>query len=229
MRIVVQARMQSSRLPGKVLADLAGRPLLEYVVRRLAAACDERGQVLVATSTSKADDAIEDFCRRLGAACFRGSEQDVLGRYVAATADMADSDIVVRATADNPFYCPHRTAAIVAEHLRLGNDYTCIENLSYVVPEVMNAGALRAMSELATDDRCREHVTPFFREANHRFQVTQLPAHWHGLRPEIRLTVDTRDELVQMAAIGRAVARPDLLFSLEEVYEYYSTQWRSAV
>lgn len=213
--------MGSGRLPGKVLAELNGRPMLEFVVRRLRAAGHDL-EVLVATSTSPADDAIDNFCRRLDVACFRGSESDVLGRYVAATADLGDDDIVVRATADNPLYCPRRTAAILAEHRRLPADYTCIENLSYVVPEVMRAGALRAMSRVAFDARSREHVTPYFREFAHNFRVVTLPASWHGLRPQFRLTVDTPDELDRMSAICQMLAHGDLLFPLEDVYSLFN-------
>jgi spore coat polysaccharide biosynthesis protein SpsF (cytidylyltransferase family) len=221
--------MQSTRLPGKVLARLGGQPLLEHVVSRLAAACRPTDELVVATSTARADDAIADFCRRRGTDYFRGSEHDVLGRFVDATADLPDEAIVVRATADNPFYCPRRAADIVVEHRRRQNEYTCITGLSYVVPEVMNAGALRAMARLATDERCREHVTPFFREGVHTFRVGQLPDRWQGLRPDIRLTVDTHEELEQMAAICRVLARPDGLFTLEDIYAHFSTHPEHAI
>jgi spore coat polysaccharide biosynthesis protein SpsF len=220
IRVVVQARMGSGRLPGKVLADLAGHPMLEFVVQRLRAA-DASLQVHVATSTASADDAVEEFCRRLDVPCFRGSETDVLGRYLAATADLADDDVIVRATADNPLYCPRRTAAIVAQHRRLLADYTCVENLSYVVPEVMRAAALREMGSVASDARCREHVTPYFREAAHGFRAVTLPARWHDLRPEIRLTVDTAEELDRMSAICRSLIHRGLLFPLEDVYSLF--------
>lgn len=220
VRIVVQARMRSTRLPGKVLADLAGRPMLAYTVGRLTAACGDRGQVLIATTTASADDRLAQACLDAGVGCARGSEFDVLSRYVAATADLSDNDIVVRATADNPLYCPRRTAAIIDEHLRHGGDYTCIERLSYVVPEVVRAGALRAMAAAAQDARCREHVTPYFREAEHAFRVRQLPPDWCGLRPDIRLTVDTPDELDRMRAICQAFAAVGLLFSIDKVYDY---------
>jgi spore coat polysaccharide biosynthesis protein SpsF len=209
--------MSSSRLPGKVLAMLAGRPMLEFVVRRLQAVQSVQ-DVIVATSTSPADDAVSERCRSLQVRCLRGSEDDVLGRYVAATADLGDDDIVVRATADNPLYCPHRTAAIIDEHRRVAADYTCIDNLSYAVPEVMRAGALRAMAAVASEARCREHVTPYFREASHDFNVVKLPSDWMGLRPDIRLTVDTAEELERMAAICRTLAKDGLQFPLEEVY-----------
>jgi spore coat polysaccharide biosynthesis protein SpsF (cytidylyltransferase family) len=225
VRVVVQARMNSSRLPGKIVAPLAGRPMLAHVVRRLEAAGrftlevgSTRWEVLVATSTARDDGSTQDLCRELRVACFRGPEDDVLARYVEASEDLADDDLVVRATADNPLYCLRRTASIVAEHLRTAADYTCIENLSYVVPEVMRAGALRAMARLATDAHCREHVTPFFRLTPDRFRVRQLPPSWKGLRPAIRLTVDTQAEHERMAWIFERLAVDGPLFSLDDVY-----------
>lgn len=220
VRVVVQARMRSFRLPGKVLADLAGRPMLAYTVGRLAAAPGDRRQIVVATSTAAADDELVDACRAEGVEFMRGSESDVLARFVTATDDLSAGDIVVRATADNPLYCPRRTGAIIDDHLRRGGDYTCIERLSYVVPEVMRVGALRAMAELARDACCREHVTPYFREAEHGFRVRQLPQDWLGLRPDIRLTVDTPEELHRMRSICLAFAAEGLLFSIDKVYEH---------
>ena len=217
VRIVIQARTGSNRLPGKVLAPLAGRPLLHYVVERLRQA-ESGWQIMVATTLAPADETIVNCCQRLGIACFRGPEEDVLGRFVAASADMADGDVLVRATADNPLYCPKRTAAIVAEHRRREAEYTCIEGLSYVVPEVMTVGALRAMSAVASEAYCREHVTPYFRHDIQPFRVVQLPANWLGLRPDLRLTIDTPEELERMAGICQTLATENVLFPLEDVY-----------
>ena len=125
---------------------------------------------------------------------------------------------MVRATADNPLYCPQRAAAIVAEHLRYGNDYTCIENLSYVVPEVMQVAALRQMAASTSDPYACEHVTPFFRQGVHAFRVGQLPRDWRGLRADLRLTVDTPAELERMQSVF-AGAGSESLLSLERAYE----------
>ena len=100
----------------------------------------------------------------------------VLARYVDATADLADDDLVVRATADNPFYCPRRSKLIVAEHENERADYTCVERLSYVVPEVMTAGALRRMASLAWSAECREHVV-------HRLECAPLLIVRHAIPP----------------------------------------------
>src|SRR5438132_7244820 len=98
---VVQARMGSTRLPGKVLLPIAGRPLLDHVVGRLS---QLRNKVLavVATTDTSTDDVISERCGYLGVECFRGSEHDVLDRYVAC-ARAYGLDHVVRLTADNPF------------------------------------------------------------------------------------------------------------------------------
>lgn len=226
IRIVVQARMNSARLPGKIAADVASRPMLAYTVGRLqaAASCsalvDHAWEVVVATTASTADDTTERLCQSLGVACFRGEESDVLGRYQAASADLAPEDTLVRATGDNALYCPVRSAAIAAEHLRCGADYTCIDNLSYVVPEVMRVSAFRRMASLALDDFCREHVTPYFRRPNSGFRVVQLPQTWRGLRPALRLTVDTPPELAQMRRLLGALDG-DLRAPLERIYEAF--------
>lgn len=221
VRFVIQARMGSSRLAGKILAPLAGRPLLEYVVRRLTAAASAlpRGEVLVATTTSADDGATVEACRQLGAACFRGHPTDVLRRYVDATSDLADGDVVVRATADNPLYCPRRSRLIVTHHENGQADYTCVEGLSYVVPEVMTAGALRRMAGLAWSAECREHVTPLFRRPGQPFRTSLLPAGWQGLRVDLRLSVDTPEDLSRMQWLCGRLATEGPLVSLENVYE----------
>src|SRR4051812_2898516 len=114
-RVVIQARMGSTRLHGKIMADLAGRPMLAHIVRRLQATAEYvpgAWEVVVATSTDPADDLTEHLCQTLGVPCVRGSQDDVLARYLAATTDLADNDVILRATADNPLYCPRRTALL---------------------------------------------------------------------------------------------------------------------
>ena len=145
--VVVQARMDSCRLPGKIAAPLCGLPVLGRVVRRLQAAQTHLPmelRVLVATTTNRADDATVSLCGDLQVDFFRGSENDVLDRYLAATAHLDDDRVILRATADNPVYCPLRTAKIILHHQAGGADYTSIENLSYVVPEVMRVGGCAA-------------------------------------------------------------------------------------
>lgn len=107
--VTIQARMGSSRLPGKVLADVAGRPMLQRVIERTATA-RRVDAVVVATTDSPADDPIANLCKSLGVACHRGSEHDVLGRILGAARAMG-ADIVVRVTAD----CPLLDGALIDE------------------------------------------------------------------------------------------------------------------
>src|SRR3954469_23357673 len=101
---VVQARMGSSRLPGKVLMPLAGRPVLDHVVTRVSAA-ERIDGVVVATSDLPGDDLIEDYCKARGWTCVRGSESDVLSRFALAVRD-SDAGIVARVTSDCPLFSP---------------------------------------------------------------------------------------------------------------------------
>lgn len=226
-RVVLQARVGSSRLPGKILAPVAGVPLVVYVARRLLAAAPEglRWELLVATTILPEDDATEQLCQAHGLACFRGAPADVLARYAAAANGLAETDLIVRATADNPAYCPWRTERLVAEHIRSGADYTCIEGLSYVVPEVMNVAALRDMARQATTPYQREHVTAWLREVQTGWRVVQLPRGWLGLRPEFRLTIDNAAELerldraLRLAGYGRHDSKGPV--TLEEIYAAY--------
>lgn len=223
VRVVVQARMGSTRLPGKVLTDLAGRTVLEHVVTRLQAAerfARRPWEVVVATTCEPEDDRTEAACEELGVTCLRGTTADVLSRFLQATSDLSNDATAIRATADNPAYCPERTAAIVEEHLAAGAEYTCVQELSYVVPEVFQVGALRRMARVAVDPHQREHVTPFFRQFPWAYRVHQLPADWHGLRREISLTVDTPGDLARMRQLFAALTGKDGTFALADAYRY---------
>ena len=112
--IVVQARMGSTRLPGKVLRDLAGRPMLQLQLERLGRL--DVGPILVATSTRERDDPVVELAQSIGVACVRGSETDVLSRFVAAAAAFP-TDHIVRLTADCPLIDPTLVAAVVDHHL----------------------------------------------------------------------------------------------------------------
>ncbi|HVL68439.1 MAG TPA: glycosyltransferase family protein [Vicinamibacterales bacterium] len=160
---IIQARMSSTRLPGKVLAEIAGEPMLALVSRRVRSA-KTLDQVVIATSTSSADDAVEAVCRERGIAVFRGSEEDVLDRYRGA-AEFADAATVVRVTADCPLIDPQVIDLVVDEFRKGGADYVS-NTIQRTYPdgldtEVMSRAALeRAWSEAVLQSE-REHVTPY--------------------------------------------------------------------
>ena len=101
---IIEARMTSSRLPGKVLLQSAGKPMLEHLVNRLRVVPSLDGIVL-ATTVNATDDILEEFSRRVGICCYRGSEEDVMARVIEA-AELADADIVVEITGDCPIIDP---------------------------------------------------------------------------------------------------------------------------
>ncbi|MBU4057860.1 NTP transferase domain-containing protein, partial [Patescibacteria group bacterium] len=123
---VIQARMGSTRLPGKTMMDLAGTPLLVRLLRQLAGAFS-LDEVVIATSIDPTDDVIAQFAVGRGVRVIRGSEQDVLSRYVLA-ADAADADVVVRLTADCPLHSPDTVDEVVQAFLGARVDYACNTN-----------------------------------------------------------------------------------------------------
>jgi len=228
VRIVLQARMGSLRRPGKTLASIAGKSLLARCLERLEAVrryVPGGAQIIVATSRAASDDAVEREASSLGYGTVRGSEENVLSRYLMATADLRGADIVVRATADNPLYCPVLTARLIAEHRAGLEVYSgIVPELSAIVPEVFRAGALRAMAlRKDLDDYCREHVTPYFRREATPFRVEWLPRTWAGLDPSLRLTVDTQADVDHVDEVYRELigltGRDDApTWTLEQIY-----------
>src|SRR5215470_15506655 len=162
---IIQARMGSTRLPGKVLLDIAGQPMLGRVISRVCRAKTIE-QIVVATSTAAADDAVSAFCAERGIVCFRGSETDVLDRYYQA-ARLVQAKTIVRITADCPLLDPEVIDLTVSRFLEGGWDY-----ISNVNPptfpdgldtEVFSFAALERAWREATSVTHREHVTPYLR------------------------------------------------------------------
>src|SRR5438132_2399961 len=163
MRVVaiIQARMTSSRLPGKVLADVCGKPMLYYVVTR-AQQAKRLDLVVVATSNESSDDTIETFCELHRVSCFRGSKDDVLDRYYRA-AERYRGDVIVRLTADCPLIDPLIIDKVV-ETLLPGNfDYVSnIREVTYpdgLDTEVFTQNTLNQTWREAATPSEREHVT----------------------------------------------------------------------
>lgn len=209
---IVQARMGSSRLPGKVLMDLAGRPMLRFMLDRLAPLTTLGvDRVVVATSTDPRDDPVEAAAIDAGLAVVRGSEHDVLSRYVEAL-DAFPAATVVRLTADCPLADPRLVAAVIGRHREAGADFTC-NVLPRTFPkgldvEVVDAGALRVAHGEAADPVEREHVTPFFYRHPERFGLANLLAP-DGLNlGRERWTVDTPADLDFVRSAVAAVGDP---------------------
>ena len=202
---ILQARTGSTRLPGKVLADLGGQPMLGFLLDRLAALRVD--QLVVATSDLPQDDPVAELAAAKGVAAVRGSESDVLDRYLTAL-DRFPSDVVVRLTADCPLSDPAVIHAAIDLRADRQADYAS-NSLVRTYPvgldvEVMAATALREAAAEATDRPEREHVTPFIYRRPERFRLATLRI-GESLAGE-RWTVDTPADLERVRSI---VARLD--------------------
>lgn len=203
---VLQARMSSSRLPGKVMRPILGRPMIARQLERLNA-CETLDRIVVATSLDPSDDPLAALCEQLGAPVFRGSLEDVLGRFQGAALAHGPADHVVRLTADCPLADPAVIDACVRLHLARGTAYTS-NTLQRTYPdgldvEVMAAGALAAACAEAADPYEREHVTPFLYRRPERFPIAQL-TQARDLSAH-RWTVDTAEDLAFVEAVFEAL------------------------
>jgi spore coat polysaccharide biosynthesis protein SpsF len=194
--------MTSSRLPGKILSELAGRPMLAQQLRRLRR-CKRLDELCIATTVNAADDPVVELARAEGVAWFRGSESDVLGRYLGA-ARQTRAELVVRVTSDCPLIDAETLDAVVALALDAPCDYAS-NTMQRTFPRGLDAEALFAdvlerLGRLATSTPAREHVTWFLhRERPELFVTRQLvDTEDHS---DLRWTVDTADDLALVRAI----------------------------
>ncbi|MDX1387850.1 MAG: glycosyltransferase family protein [Acidobacteriota bacterium] len=214
--VVVQARMSSRRLPGKVLAPLAGAPALVRMMERVARV---RGveRPVVATSTDPSDDRIVDVCARHEIACVRGPLDDVLGRFLLAAP--AGCGIVVRLTGD----CPLIDPGLVERHIEVfRREQPWIEYVSNAVVrtmpdgldvEVVSRRILEEADRQAVSDHDREHVTPWVRRRARSLAVTQEID-----LAELRWTLDTPSDLAVIAEVYAELYETEPRFDSVDIY-----------
>lgn len=211
--IVLQARLGSRRLPGKVLAPIGRRTLLAHCIARLMAT---DLPVIVATTARDEDDAIVAEALGSGAAVVRGSEDDVLGRFLQA-ADEHHLTEIVRATADNPFVDADSVRRVLDLLRRVQADHVVEHGLPVgAAVEAVTVAALRKADSLITDPYDREHVTSFVRRDS-RFRALRAMAPLAVRRPGLRLTVDTSDDLEFARAIQRSLGSGDSLHAVSAI------------
>lgn len=216
---VIQARMGSTRLPGKVLRPLAGRPVLSWVLRA-AAEADCLDGVVVATSRQPEDDAVEELAREMGADVVRGPADDVLARYLLAL-DRYPADAVVRLTADCPLLDPALVRMVVAVWRAAPEacDYVAT-TLHRSLPrgldvELVTADALRrAGREAVAHDRA--HVTSYVWSRPDLFRLCGLAM--AGDASDLRVTLDTAEDAAVLDAVTEQLGdRPPQWWTLVEL------------
>jgi len=198
-RVVIQSRLNSSRLPGKAMLTIGGMPLIELVARRAGRSGHE---VVVATSAEQYDQRIAGHLASVGVDVVRGSLDDVLGRFVEATKDLEPTDRVVRLTGDNPLADADLVDELIAAVDSSGHPYGRVdidrvpEGLG---AEVFSVGSLRDAAEQATASYDREHVTPWLRRTLGEllFVPVGCPSDVHAYRA----TVDTLGDYVRVSSL----------------------------
>ena len=218
---IIQARMGSTRFPGKVLADIAGKPMLERVVERVMAAECVTTAVL-ATTQEPSDDPLEDLGRRLGVAVFRGSADDVLDRYRSAAREFG-GEVVVRVTADCPLLDPSIIDRAVSTFIAGGYDHVSTAYPVATFPDgldvwVFSVEALEKTWRQATLRSDREHVTTYMWKNPHIFRLSNIK-HSEDLS-HLRWTVDEEADIELVREVYRHLS-PDTagIFGMREVLD----------
>ena len=200
---VIQARMGSTRLPGKVLMPVAGKPLLWHIVHRLKA-CRLLEDIAVATTVNPADQAIVDWCEGEGVTVVRGPEKDVLARFARA-AEKLDADVIVRVSSDAPFIEAGFVDHLIATLIEQDGDYVLMENGAECAHEGVDPFSRRALDRLmmdaAQDANAREHVTGYFKLHPGFVKIVRAKPWPAFAKKSGRITIDTPDDLAFVEAV----------------------------
>jgi len=217
---IIQARMGSARLPGKVLKTVLNKPLLEYEIERIKRA-KSIGEIVVATTKNEEDDAIRNLCDKLSIPTFRGEEEDVLLRYCEAAKEFK-AEAIVRLTADCPLMDPFVLDKIISQFLSNGNlDYVS-NAIDRTYPrgmdvEVMSKDTLFQLKKLAKSKSEREHVTSYILKNLKDFRVENVKYindHHH-----LRLTVDTMEDFTLIKRLIEYLYPKNKAFTLEDIID----------
>ena len=215
----IEARMTSSRLPGKVVLPVLGRPLLHHLVTRLKAV-PSIDEIVLATTVNATDDVLEAFAKDEGIGCFRGSEADVMARVIGA-AESVNADIIVEITGDCPIIDPQ----LVEQTIRMfkAHDADYVSNClirSYpdgMDTQVFRLQTLKRSAEMTNDPLDREHVSRHICQHPKLFRHVHLVApavlHW----PQLGLTLDEEADYRLLKRIIEALAPQDPLFGCQDV------------
>lgn len=202
---VVQARMGSTRFPGKTLAPFAGTTVLQHMLERLGRVAQPL-ELVVATTERDEDDVVAAACRGAGVRVFRGADGDVLGRFVACVDSLpVPPALVLRICADRPLLCPVLVDELLAAYGELGRPDYLANNLPPSYPdgldlELVRTECLEAAARESVDPYEREHVTPFVYRRPERFRLAGLVCPF-GNFSHVPLALETRDDYERLTRL----------------------------
>lgn len=217
--VIVQARMGSTRLPGKILKQVLGKPLIQFLIERLER-IKLKNSIIVATTTNSKDDILIDLCKKLGISTFRGSEEDVLERFFQA-ATQSKADVIVRICADSPLLDPLLIDEVIEYFLSNSYDYVTT-GLERTFPlgmdvEVFSMKSFQSVSEQAKAVEEREHVTPFYYRHPELFRIGIFKAKEDYSK--FRWTVDTIEDFEVVSQMLEMLYASHPEFSFSDIIE----------
>jgi spore coat polysaccharide biosynthesis protein SpsF len=222
----IEARMTSTRLRGKVLKTAVGRSMLELMIERVQR-IEYIDEIVVATTVNAVDQPIVDLAAKLEVGCFRGSEEDVLGRVLGA-ARSVDADVIVELTGDCPlidpaiatqvieFYLLHDFDYVSNDHFPVGDELEYPTYPPGIDTQIFSVGALAIADAETTSSFDREHVSPYLFTQS-QFNTAMIPAPPNLRRPELSLTLDVESDYFRIRTVYETLYPTNPEFTLSDV------------
>ena len=221
--IIIQARMTSSRLPGKILKQVGGKPMLVQQLNRLKN-CELVDEIVIATTVNEADNGVAELAKSENIVCFRGDEKDVLSRYVGA-AKQSKADVIIRLTADCPLIDSEVVDKVIGELIHNSDKYDYASNTEQrTYPRGLDVEAfftdtLFRIDRLGKSKTAREHVTTYLRGENiSLFLIRQVCDNIDN--SDLRLTVDNSEDLELIRRLYDELDLNEKEISYKEIIEY---------
>jgi spore coat polysaccharide biosynthesis protein SpsF len=219
--LIIQARMTSTRLPGKVMKNVLGKPLLAYLMERVLRV-NKADQIVVATTKNKEDDVIAKFCKENSVHIYRGKEDDVLSRFYEVAVTYS-ADVIVRITGDCPLIDPAVIDIIIGHYLKSEGKFDFVSNTIHrsfprgMDVEVFSFDALAEAFHYSKSKSEKEHVTPYIYNNTEKYKLGGVLNEENF--SDYRLTVDTKQDFTLIEKILSAIYPKNPTFSMEDILQ----------
>ncbi|MDT8375586.1 MAG: glycosyltransferase family protein [Mariprofundaceae bacterium] len=223
---IIEARMTSSRLPGKVLLHVCGKPMLELLIERVNR-IPQVDEVVVATTWNDSDDPVHALAKDIGVGCYRGSEHDVLGRVLGA-AKTFSADYIVEITGDCPLLDPGLAEQCIDDFFRLQMDYGVVPAANFPSGTAVQIFPVSILAEVDREfpdnPSAREHVSLPIYSQPERYKVYRMAAVSELNRPDLRFDLDTPEDFELIKNIYEALYKDKPDFRLKDILKLFESR-----